>query len=113
MRTICRTSLLFVLAGLIVSAGLGTVPAQDKGKQKTDPKAKVDPKAKADQKGAAAVLTFEVYKDAGDKFRWRLKSADGTNIGMAPHGYETKAECQKMIDEIKGGAARAKVEEQS
>jgi uncharacterized protein YegP (UPF0339 family) len=98
--------LLFILAGLIVSAGLGSEPAQGQGKQKTDPK------AKADQKGPPPGLTFEVYKDASDKFRWRLRDADGTNIGMAPRGYDTKADCTKVIDEIKSGAARAKVEDQ-
>jgi uncharacterized protein YegP (UPF0339 family) len=111
MKTVVRTSVLFLLASLIVSAGLGSVPAQDKTKQKTDPKAKVDPKA--DQKAAPGTLTFEVYKDSGGKnYRWRLKDDKGTNIGMAPKGYETKEECQKMIDEIKAGAAKAKVTDQ-
>jgi uncharacterized protein YegP (UPF0339 family) len=110
VTTVRRTSLLLILAGLIVSVGLGTSLAQDKPKSKP----KADSKAKAETPpSTAAGLTFELYKDAGGKYRWRLKDGEGTNIGIAPHGYDTKAECQKGIDAIKNGAARAKVEDKS
>jgi uncharacterized protein YegP (UPF0339 family) len=121
VKPLRRALLLLLTASLMASAGLGTAPAQDKTKQKIDPKAKVDPKTAGDQKSkgdakakaVTAGLSFELYKDAGDKFRWRLKDGEGNNIGMAPRGYDTKAECQKMIDAIKAGAAQAKVADES
>jgi uncharacterized protein YegP (UPF0339 family) len=103
--TVRRGSLLLVLTGLIMTAGLETAPAQTKSKSKAD--TKTETKAESQPTG----LTFELYKDSAGKFRWRLKDGEGTNIGMAPHGYETKADCQKGIDAIKAGAARAKVDD--
>jgi len=104
VSTVRRVSLLLVLAGLFAAAGLGDAPAQTKTKTKTETKTET---------AAATGLTFELYKDTGGKYRWRLKDAEGTNIGMAPRGYETKAEAQKGIDAIKAGAARAKVEDET
>lgn len=58
-------------------------------------------------------LSFELYKDSKDEFRWRLKAANGQQIGMSSHGYKAKADCMKAIDLIKMGAAKAKVDDQS
>jgi uncharacterized protein YegP (UPF0339 family) len=93
-------SLLVVLAALIAVAGSGDATAQPK------PKAP----AKADA-GAPPTLTFHIYKDAGGKFRWRLKDASDVSVAIATKGYDTKADCQKMIDTVIAGAAKAKVEE--
>ena len=98
MNTVRRVSLLFVLAGLFAVAGLGDAPAQTKAK--TAPKA-----------DSATALTFSIYKDKGGKFRWRLKDGAGVEVGMASRGYEMKPDCQKMIDAIIAGAAKAKVQD--
>jgi uncharacterized protein YegP (UPF0339 family) len=85
-----------VFAGLLTAAlGLGGAGAQEKGK------------------GQKERLTFEVYKDAKDEFRWRLKAGNGQVIATAGQGYKSKADCEHGIQIIKDGAAEAKVEEAS
>ncbi len=109
MSTVRRVSLLLVLAGLIGTAGLGNAPAQTKGKTAPKP---AETKT-AESPTAAGALTFEVYKDAGGKFRWRCKNAEDVNLGMASRGYDNKADCLKTIEAIKAGAARAKIDDQA
>jgi uncharacterized protein YegP (UPF0339 family) len=58
-------------------------------------------------------LTFEIYKDAKEEFRWRLKAANGRIIGTSGAGYKAKADCQHGIDLIRKGAASARVVEAS
>jgi uncharacterized protein YegP (UPF0339 family) len=65
------------------------------------------PAIAADEKG----LTFEVYKDAKEEFRWRLKAANGKVIAVSSEGYKAKADCENGIELIKTGAATAKVTE--
>jgi uncharacterized protein YegP (UPF0339 family) len=108
MSTVRRVSLLVVLAGLIAAAGSGDAPAQTKSKpapKATEPKVEAPP--------ATTALTFEVYKDAGGKFRWRVKDAHDANLGMASKGYEMKADCLKTIEAIRAGAAKAKIDDQA
>jgi uncharacterized protein YegP (UPF0339 family) len=76
-------------------AGLGNVPAT------------AARQAKDEKRG----LTFEVYKDRADEFRWRLKAGNGAIIGVSGDGYKAKADCEHAIDLIKEGAAKAKVED--
>jgi uncharacterized protein YegP (UPF0339 family) len=92
--------LLFLLAGSIGLFGLDGASAQEK-------------KEKDKGKAPPAVGTFEVYKDAGMKFRFRLKNEEGVTLAIASHGYENKADCQKVIDSIKALAAKAKVEDEA
>jgi uncharacterized protein YegP (UPF0339 family) len=56
-------------------------------------------------------MTFEVYKDRKEEFRWRLKAANGNILATSSEGYKAKADCQKGIEAIKTGAATAKVED--
>jgi uncharacterized protein YegP (UPF0339 family) len=93
-------SLLVALAGLLAVVGSGNAPAQSKAKTP----AKTEP-------GAAPTLTFHIYKDAGGKFRWRLKDAADVSLAIATKGYDTKADCQKTIDAVIAGASKAKVED--
>lgn len=103
MITVRRASLLVVLAGLLATAGLGDALAQTKGK--APPKA-VDP-------AAPPALTFHIYKDKGGKFRWRLMDGSDVELGASQKGYEKKPDCQKTIDAIIAGAAKAKVEDEA
>ena len=66
-----------------------------------------------DRKGKAAKLTFEIYKDASEGFRWRLKSANGQIIGTSGAGYKDKSDCKHGIDLVKSGAAKAEVKDSS
>lgn len=40
---------------------------------------------------------FEIYQDAEDKWRWRLKSANGDIIADSGQGYERKEDCDAGI----------------
>ena len=55
------------------------------------------------------MATFEIRKSKDDKFRFLYKDAEGKTQAMSVHGYETKADCKKVVDEIRAGAARARV----
>src|SRR5262249_49110214 len=74
-------------------------------------------KAKADCKHGverimkdAEKLKFEVYQDNAKEYRWRVLATNGQNIGSSSAGYKSKADCEKSVDTIKKGAAKAEVE---
>ena len=46
---------------------------------------------------------FELYKDKGGKFRFRLISSNGKNIGHS-EGYSSLAACKNGIDSVKKNA---------
>ena len=97
-RVIRALAIPLVLAAAFGVAGLHLAGAQDK---KDKPKA------------AATTAVFEVYKDRGGEFRFRLKDADGNLLAISGKGYDKKADCQAVIDAIKKDAAKAKVEDQT
>src|SRR5262249_29679289 len=80
-----RSLVLAVLVAFLL-ASLSFAPAQDKKDDK-----------KKDDKTAGAY--FEVYKDKGDEFRFRLKDGD-TLLAISGKGYKTKADVDKVIDAI-------------
>lgn len=43
---------------------------------------------------------FEVYKDKGGEYRFRLKAANGQNI-LSSEGYKTKASCMNGVESVK------------
>ncbi|MDT2006542.1 YegP family protein (plasmid) [Rhodococcus opacus] len=53
---------------------------------------------------------FELFKDAGGKFRFHLKAANGEIIA-ASQGYTSKAAAQNGIASIKDNAASAPTED--
>ncbi|GAB3905506.1 YegP family protein [Kibdelosporangium lantanae] len=55
---------------------------------------------------------FEVYKDASDKFRFRLKAGNGEIIAVG-EAYESKAGVLNGIESIKKNAAEAEVVDQT
>jgi uncharacterized protein YegP (UPF0339 family) len=71
----------------------------------------VAPGAVATALGAAAGLTFEIYDDAKQEFRWRLKAANGQVIATAGQGYKAKADCQHGIEIIQKEASQAKIQD--
>lgn len=46
---------------------------------------------------------FEVYKDKGGEFRFRLKASNGQAI-LASEGYKTKASCLNGVESVKKNA---------
>jgi uncharacterized protein YegP (UPF0339 family) len=55
---------------------------------------------------------FELYKDGGGKFRFRLKAANGEVIASS-EAYESKASAQNGIQSVKANAADAAVDDQT
>jgi uncharacterized protein YegP (UPF0339 family) len=67
-------------------------------------------KKAADAKPVASTgLTVEVYKDAGGKFRFRVKDGEGDNVAMASKGYDKKDDVQKIIKMLQNDFGKAKV----
>ncbi|MGJ5641515.1 YegP family protein [Formosa sp. S-31] len=46
---------------------------------------------------------FEIYKDNGGEFRFRLKASNGQNI-LASEGYAAKSGCTNGIESVKKNA---------
>lgn len=108
-----------LLGGIVVILALAVAggpsgpplaPAQSKSKDSTQ---KEKPKDSGGKKKVAGATTFEIYKDAADEYRFRLRDGDGALLCISGKGYEKKADCQKVIDAIKADAAKAKVEDNS
>ena len=55
----------------------------------------------AKKKGAAGRLKFEVYEDAANQFRWRLKAANGEILATSGQGYKAKESCKRGVALIK------------
>ena len=82
------------LAAAVGAFALDAANAQDKKEKKT---------------GAAAVV-FQVYKDKQGEYRFRLTD-DDVMLAVSGKGYETRADCLKVIDTIKSTAGKARVED--
>jgi uncharacterized protein YegP (UPF0339 family) len=51
---------------------------------------------------------FEIYKDAAEKFRFRLKAPNGEIIASG-EAYESKDSCKNGIASIKENAPKAEI----
>jgi uncharacterized protein YegP (UPF0339 family) len=56
----------------------------------------------------SATPKFEIYKDAAEKFRFRLKAANGEVIAVG-EAYESKDGCKHGIESIKTNALIAEI----
>ena len=56
----------------------------------------------------SAAPKFEIYKDTAEKFRFRLKAANGEVIA-AGEAYESKDGCKKGIESVKTNAPIAEI----
>lgn len=54
---------------------------------------------------------FEVYKDAKNEYRWRLRSANGQVIATGGEGYDNKAGAENGIKAVKRDAPGAAVDD--
>jgi uncharacterized protein YegP (UPF0339 family) len=66
--------------------------------------------AEGEKKSAA---TFEVYKDKGGDYRWRLRTTNTQVIATSGQGYSTKRACEEGIESVKKNAPDAAVEEKA
>ena len=85
----------FILCGAMMGLAAGSMTmAQEKGGKKEAPKAD-DKKSEAKAEGK-----FEVYKDKGGKFRYRILGKDGKSLGGATKGYDKREEVVEVIKAI-------------
>jgi hypothetical protein len=56
----------------------------------------------------SATPKFEIYKDATEKFRWRLKAPNGEVIASS-EAYESKDGCKNGIHSVKTNAPKAEI----
>lgn len=58
----------------------------------------------------AEMAKFEVYADAGGKYRWRLKADNGQTVASSGESFSSKRAAQDGCDATKRAAAKAEVE---
>jgi uncharacterized protein YegP (UPF0339 family) len=75
----------------------------------TSRSASADPVAETQR----ATLKFELYRDKGRDFRWRLKAANGRILATSSEAYTAKADCRTAIDRIREGARVATIDDLS
>jgi uncharacterized protein YegP (UPF0339 family) len=56
-------------------------------------------------------LKSEVYQDAAQDFRWRLKAGNGEVLATAGQGYKAKADCAKGVERLKAEADKLAYED--
>ena len=98
VRSLVTALILFCAAGLLAPHFAGAQDKKDKAKAATAP---------------ATAAVFEVYKDKGGDYRFRLKNGEGHLLAISGKGYEKKEDCMAVIDAIKKDAAKAKIEDDS
>ncbi len=64
------------------------------------------------QQGKAMAGKFELYKDSGGKFRFRLKASNGQVIAVG-EAYDSKAAAMSGIESVKKNAGKATVDDQT
>ncbi|MFC4358589.1 HVO_2922 family protein [Halobium salinum] len=55
--------------------------------------------------------TFELFRDAADEWRWRLRHRNGNVVASSGEGYSSKANARKGLRSVKRNAPAAPVEE--
>jgi uncharacterized protein len=92
-----------LLAGALVAGMNFSAEGQDKKAGVTEKKGDT---AKAPAKG----LTFEIYKDKGNEYRYRLVDEKGVNLGGSGKGYDSHQAVLQVVETIKKGAPSANIE---
>jgi uncharacterized protein YegP (UPF0339 family) len=91
-----------LLAGVVGFAALPAPPASGAQEKKV-----TEEKKASDEKKARA--SFEVYKDKGGEYRWRLRSMNKQILATSGEGYKEKRSCLAAIESVKRAAAEAPV----
>jgi uncharacterized protein YegP (UPF0339 family) len=58
----------------------------------------------------AGKLKFELYQDAKNEFRWRLKASNGAVLATAGQGYKDKASANHGIEIVQKSATDSKLQ---
>ena len=56
---------------------------------------------------------FQIFKDRGGDFRWRLRADNDQVIADSAEGYKSKSSCKDGIELVKKLAPKATVEDQT
>lgn len=56
-------------------------------------------------------MTFNLYKDDVNEWRWRLRSANGRTLADSGEGYVNHKDCLKAVQIIARGASTAAVKD--
>ncbi len=64
----------------------------------------------AQEKDKDKKATFEVYKDKGGEFRWRLRAGNGKILAVPEDAYKTLAAAKEAVENVKTNAGTWKVE---
>ena len=56
------------------------------------------------------MLTFVIYVDQSNQYRWRLFAANNRIIADSGESYHNQADCEHGVDLIKKNAASAQVQ---
>ena len=67
--------------------------------------------AKKDKDTKAATAVFQVHKGNDGKFYFSMRDGDGILLALSGKGYESKVDCNKVIETIRASAAKAKIED--
>jgi uncharacterized protein YegP (UPF0339 family) len=59
---------------------------------------------------SATDAAFELYRDDGENWRWRLVSDDGDTLAVSPSGYNSRNETEETITALKANVLGAEIE---
>jgi uncharacterized protein YegP (UPF0339 family) len=66
-------------------------------------------RAAEDFKANAASASYEVYEDAGRKWRWRARAANGQTIASSGGAFASKQDAQQAAENVKTSARSATI----
>lgn len=61
--------------------------------------------------GSASLARFEVFRDRGDEWRWRLRHRNGNIIAISGEGYTRKHNAEKGLRSVIENSAEAELTE--
>lgn len=56
-------------------------------------------------------MKFQIYPDAGGKYRWRLIAANGQNIASSGESFDSKSNARRAAENVRDNAGKASIEE--
>jgi uncharacterized protein YegP (UPF0339 family) len=54
---------------------------------------------------------FEIYPDAGEKYRWRLVASNGQNVASSGESFDSKSNARRAAENVKENAGQAAIVE--
>lgn len=61
----------------------------------------------------AGQCEFEVYKDSGGEYRWRLQDTNNKVIADSGEGYSSKQGCLEGIEDVKDCVGTARINDKT